>query len=250
MTSLVAVVLTLNEEEHLGDCLDSLRGLTPDVMVLDSGSTDRTLDIASQYGADIQHSRFDGYASQRNVALDRCSDAGWILFLDADERLTEASRQEFRESVATASDDIAVFWLPRKNIAFGRTLQGGGWWPDYQARLIRHGRGRFDTSREVHEVLRVDGMSVYLREPFIHLNYKSRREFMGKQRAYTLRSVQQETAQVPRRRAYLGRPAREFWRRFVTLHGYRDGVTGVFMATVMALEELRACLLLRRRASS
>lgn len=250
MTLLVAVILTLNEEEHLADCLDSLRDLTSNVMVLDSGSADRTLDIASQHGADVQHSRFDGYASQRNVALDRCAEASWILFLDADERLTSASRQEIRESVATAGDDVAVFWLPRKNVAFGRTLQGGGWWPDYQARLIRHGRGRFDTSREVHEVLRVDGASVLLCEPFIHHNYASRREFMQKQRAYTLRSVQQESVQVPRRRAYLGRPVREFWRRFVTLHGYRDGATGVFMAAVMALEEFRACLLLRRRASS
>ncbi len=249
-TEIVAVVLTLNEEEHLEACLTSLEGLASRTLILDSGSTDRTVDIARGLGAVVIHSPFTGYASQRNRALDLAGDAEWVLFLDADERLTEASRAEIQQCVCSAGDDLAGFWLPRRNVAFGRALRGGGWWPDYQARLIRLGRGRYDASREVHEVVLFDGRSEQLHEPFIHLNYSSRSEFMRKQHAYTLRYVQQAPVETPRMRGYLGRPVREFWRRFVVLKGYRDRGDGLFMAAVMAMEEFRACRMLRRRKTA
>lgn len=244
-----AIVLTLNEEEHLPDCLTSLRGLATRIIVLDSGSVDRTVEIAKAHDAEVVHSPFSGYASQRNEGLCLAGDAGWVLFLDADERLTAASRTEILGRIRTASDDVAGFWLPRRNVVFGRVLRGGGWWPDYQARLIRCGQGRYDEMRQVHEVVLFDGRTERLREPFVHLNYATRREFMQKQRAYTLRHVRQNRVETPRRRAYLSRPAREFWRRFVTLRGHRDGGVGLFMSAVMAFEEIRACGMLRRQAA-
>lgn len=244
--NITAIVLTLNEEEHLHDCLTSLKGLDARIIVLDSGSTDRTVEIARAHDAEIAHSPFSGFASQRNQGLSLNGDAGWVLFLDADERLTAESRAEILTRIDAAGDEVAGFWIARHNVAFGRVLHGGGWWPDYQARLIRAGRGRYDDTREVHEVVIFDGQTERLREPFIHLNYTTHQEFMRKQRAYTLRHVQQNGLGTPRRRGYLSRPAREFWRRFVALKGYRDGATGFFMALVMALEEIRACALLRR----
>jgi glycosyltransferase involved in cell wall biosynthesis len=244
----VAVVLTLDEEEHLPGCLASLAPLTGRVVVLDSGSTDRTVAIARQAGAEVVTRAFDGYASQRNAALDLVGDADWVLFLDADERLTEAGAAEIRQRLGSAGTDVAAFWLPRRNLFFGRELRGGGWWPDFQARLLRPGRARYEEARQVHEVVRIDGDSEQLREPIVHLNYASRRELLDKQREYTRRRVAQELGLrgAPRRRAYVLAPARELWRRFVTLHGYRDGPTGLFLAAVMAREELRACRLLRR----
>ncbi|MBA2453613.1 MAG: glycosyltransferase family 2 protein [Chloroflexia bacterium] len=247
---ITAIVLTLNEEEHLPGCLASIDGLGARIIVLDSGSTDRTVQIAKEHAADVVHRPFSGYASQRNAGLSMAGDTRWILFLDADERLTEESRTEILARIDAVSDDVAAFWLPRKNVAFGRVLRGGGWWPDYQARLIRCGRGRYDETRQVHEVVLYDGRTERLREPFVHLNYATRREFMQKQCAYTLRHVHQNLVGTPRRRAYLGRPVREFWRRFVALKGYRDGVTGLFMAVVMAFEEIRCCMLLRRREAA
>jgi glycosyltransferase involved in cell wall biosynthesis len=244
----VAIVLTLDEEEHLPGCLASLAPLTERVIVLDSGSTDRTVAIARQAGAEVVTHPFDGYASQRNAALDLVRDADWVLFLDADERLTDAGAIEIGQRLGSAGPDVAAFWLPRRNLFFGRELRGGGWWPDYQARLLRPGRARYDESRQVHEVVRIDGSSEQLREPIVHLNYASRRELIHRQREYTHLRVEQELRQrsVPRRRAYLSAPARELWRRFVTLRGYRDGPTGLYLAAVMAREELRACRMLRR----
>jgi len=247
---LAAVVLTLNEATHLPDCLASLRSLTNQIIVLDSGSSDGTQTIAAGFGARVETRAFDGYASQRNAALDLAGDAEWVLFLDADERLTPAGANEIRNAIASAQPELAAFWLPRRNLFFGRALRGGGWWPDEQARLLRPGRVRYDLSRQVHEVVVIDGSSRRLREPIIHLNYANRREFIVKQRAYTFQRVQQSPATAaPRRRAYLGGPARELWRRFVRMKGYRDGLTGLFLAGVLALEEARAVWLLRSMRS-
>jgi glycosyltransferase involved in cell wall biosynthesis len=249
---LIAIVLTRNEEQHLPGCLTSLRPLGAPVLVLDSGSTDRTCELARAAGAQVERRAFDGYANQRNaalaLALDLAPGAAWALFVDADERLTPALTAELTRVIATAQLDPAGYWIPRRNIVFGRTLRGGGWWPDYQARLLRLGRARYDVARQVHETVLFDGPTGKLRAPMLHYNYATRREFIAKQRAYTRRRVTQaRTAGLrPRRRAYLGMPLRELYRRFVRLHGYRDGLTGFLLAAVLAWEELRAVWLLRR----
>lgn len=248
--TMTAVVLTFNEERHLPDCLVSLKPLTADVLVLDSGSNDATVAIARAAGARVAIRAFDGYASQRNAALDLVSGSEWVFFLDADERLTSSGVEEISAAVRDASGSVAAFWVPRHNVVWRRTLRGGGWWPDHQCRVLRQGRARYDPDRQVHEVVQLDGESIYLTEPLVHLNYESRREFMLKQRAYTLRRVSEHGTVVPRRRAYLSRPLREFTRRIVHERGYRDGWTGLFLASVMALEEVRECRLLRLRAGA
>jgi glycosyltransferase involved in cell wall biosynthesis len=245
VTCLTAIVLTLNEATHLPDCLASLRSLTDRIIVLDSGSTDGTRAIAESSGATIVTRPFDGYANQRNAALD-LADSEWVVFLDADERLTGPGIAEIKDAMRNATPDLTVGWLPRRNIMFGREIRGGGWWPDEQARLLRRTRARFDPDRQVHEVVMTDGASLRLTEPMIHLNYRNRREFIAKQRAYTNRRVAQSFGEpVPRVRAYVGAPARELWRRFVRLKGYRDGLTGLLLAGVLAMEEIRAVRLLR-----
>lgn len=248
---LTAIVLTLNEERHLPDCLDSLRLVTDDIIVLDSGSTDRTVQIAKDASARVEVRPFDGYASQRNAALDLAGDAEWVLFLDADERLTDAGATEIRARLAT-EPDVAAFWIPRRNVFWSRTLRGGGWWPDEQARLFRSGRVSYDESRQVHEVAVIEGPSARLREPMIHLNYDSRREFLAKQRDYTRIRVREQRGSGPvlRRRAYLSAPVRELQRRLIANRGYRDGATGFFLAAALAAEEMRAVWMLRRGQKS
>jgi glycosyltransferase involved in cell wall biosynthesis len=246
--TLLGIVLTLNEAEHLPDCLRSLTAVADRVLVLDSGSTDATVAIARTAGACVTRRAFDGYANQRNAALALAGDASWVLFLDADERLTRAGAAELRAAVAHAPRDVSAFQLPRRNVMFGRALRGGGWWPDAQTRLLRVGHARYDASRQVHELVLVDGGVRTLTEPLIHLNYVRRREFLRKQAIYTRLRAQQAIRRGfrPRRRAYLSAPARELWRRFITLHGHRDRLTGLFLALALATEEVRACWLIRR----
>ncbi|HMM41998.1 MAG TPA: glycosyltransferase family 2 protein [Thermomicrobiales bacterium] len=244
-----AIVLTLNEEEHLPGCLTSLERLTGSVIVLDSGSSDRTVDIARASGARIETRRFDGYASQRNAAL-ALAGTPWVLFLDADERLTPDGGIEIAAFLDNVRGDVAGARIPRHNVVFGRALRGGGWWPDHQTRLLRRDSASYDELRQVHEVVVLDGRSIDLVSPLVHINYETRGEFLRKQKRYTMQASDEALAdgRIPRRRSYLAAPARELLRRFVALRGYRDGWTGLFLAAVLAFEQARLVWLVRRGA--
>lgn len=249
MTDLTAAVLTRDEEHDLPGCLRSLKALSCPVLVIDSGSTDDTVTIAHSHGARVVEREFRGFADQRNAVLELL-DTPWAFFVDADERVTSALADAVLNAIEHADDDIAAFQIPRRNYAFGRPLRGGGWWPDYQTRLLRLGRARFDEAIQVHEVVRLDGVAPALTHPLLHLNYRSRREFVTKQRHYTERRLALESpSHRPRARHIVGRAGREFLRRLCIDGGYRDGLDGLFMAGVLAAEEARYIWRLRRTVS-
>lgn len=161
--TLSVAVLTLNEERHLGGLLESLLPLEPDeVLVVDSGSTDRTLEIARGWGARAAGHEWEGFAGQRNWAFGQVG-GDWVLFLDADERLTPALAREIRNRVAEGTHD--GFRLRRRNYFLGKPLRC--WWPDATVRLVRKGKGRWGGGR-VHERMAVDGHVGTLRAPLLH----------------------------------------------------------------------------------
>ncbi|HVB64659.1 MAG TPA: glycosyltransferase [Nitrolancea sp.] len=236
---LALVVLTLNEERHLPECLGSAAGLAERTLIVDSGSDDMTVEIAQQIGVDVVYNEFRGYASQRNAALQMVTQE-WTLFLDADERMTPAFRAELAETIRTAPPEIAGYNVARRNFMFGHEIRGGGWWPDHQLRLLRRGHAHYTTDHEVHEVVEVDGDVRTLSEPILHLNYDSMEEFRTKQLHYGQMRARELATQrrAPRSRGFIGRPVREFWRRYVTLAGYRDGWIGIRLALAMAWYEI------------
>src|SRR4051794_38421966 len=245
--SLTIVILTKDEERDLPACLASAAGLAEHLVVLDSGSTDRTVAIARAHTPHVHTRAFTGYASQRNAALAFVAPP-WVLFLDADERLTPEGRAEIRAVLADDGADAPVgYWVPRHNEFFGQRVRGGGWWPDYQLRLFRPDRARYDESREVHEVVILDGPAAYLREPLIHRNYDSWAEFHARQRAYADRHARDLARQSirPRPWTYPTMPLREFRRRYVTLGSWRDGRLGLALAASMAWYEGQAYWKLR-----
>jgi len=246
---LTVVILTKNEARHLPGCLASVRGLARYVLVVDSGSTDGTVQLAQAGGAEVVVRPFSDFASQRNAALQLVRDP-WVLFLDADERITPALARAVRRALHDVNDGIAGFWIARQNFFFGRWVRGGGWWPDYQLRLFRVDRGRYRPDQLVHEVVELDGHVQALHTPLLHVNYEHVGEFIAKQLAYARLDAQArlQAGYRPRWRTYLGQPARAFWRRFVQLGGYRDGLLGLFLAGMLAVAELVVWVLVRRGA--
>lgn len=226
-----AVVLTLNEAEHLPDCLKSLDWVG-DLLVVDSGSADGTAEIAAASGARVVTYQFHNFAEQRNFALGLVT-TPWVLFVDADERVPPELAAEIRR--ATTAGYVG-YWIPRRNLILGRWVRGGGWWPDYQLRLFRVGFGRYDPDRPVHEVVRVDGPVGRLENPLLHINYTTVGEVFAKQARYARLEALQLARQGVRPRPYrfFTFPAREFYRRFVRLGGYRDGWVGLLLAAAMA----------------
>lgn len=235
---LTVVVLTLDEARHITACLTAARQLRPAaLLVLDSGSHDDTAALASAAGATVATRPFDGYASQRNAALALVT-TPWVYFVDADERVTAAQAAEI--AARLPAEGLAGYWTPRRNIICGHTMRGGGWWPDEQLRLFRIVAGRYDPDRQVHEIVVLDGPAGHLREPLVHHNYDTWRQVLVKQHHYTTHAVADAHAAGvrPHPRNYALQPLRAFWRRFVSLRGYRDGLTGLALALLLAWYEL------------
>ena len=244
MMHLTAIVLTHNESAQIADCIKTLR-FADRIIVFDSYSTDDTVSIAQRCGADIFQHEFENYAEQRNAALDAADEmTDWVLFVDADERVTDALAEEIREKIAYP--DFAGWRAPRHNYIFGVLTKGAGWYPDYQTRLLRVGQASYDRQRPVHEVVKLYGEEGTLRNPIIHYNYVDIDQFMDKQENYARFDAQSLYAQgvVPRHHTFILQPLRQFYWRFVTLGGYRDGWHGLRLSLLMARYENRKYQLL------
>lgn len=240
---LAAVVLTFNEAAHVVACVESL-AWADRVLVFDSFSADETVALARAAGAEVVQSRFENYAQQRNAALDTLH-TDWVFFVDADERATPALAEEVREVIEKRPE--VGWYVPRHNYIFGKLTRGAGWYPDYQLRLFRCGRVRYE--RPVHEVAVVDGEIGYLKNPLVHHNYRDLAHFRAKQRAYTEYDAGRlkEQGIRPKRYTPFTQPLRHFWWRFVTLKGYVDGLHGLRLSLLMAYYEWLKYQKLRER---
>jgi (heptosyl)LPS beta-1,4-glucosyltransferase len=235
MKELTAIVLTRNEEPHILACLDSLRWADR-LVVFDSFSDDETATLAKGAGAEVYQRPFDNYASQRNAALEAV-ETDWVFFVDADERGTPALAEEIRHVIAERSEN--GWYVPRHNMIFGRLTLGAGWYPDYQFRLLRHGSARY--VRPVHEIGEVDGAIGHLENPLIHHNYRDPAHFHTKQRFYVEHdaTILKDSGTHPKPHNYILQPLRQFWWRFVSLNGYRDGLHGLRLSLYMTYYEWR-----------
>lgn len=230
---LTAVILTLNEAEHIQDCIQSL-SWADRVIVFDSFSQDETVMLAEAAGASVLQSKFENYAQQRNAAL-AAVQTDWVFFVDADERGTPELAPEIRRVIA--EEPQMGWYIPRHNIIFGKLTRGAGWYPDFQLRLFKHGKVHYE--RPVHEVAEVDGSIGYLENPLIHFNYRDKAHFQKTQQAYSTyeASILKQQDIHPQPQNYLLQPWRQFWWRFVSLKGYQDGLHGLRLSLFMAYYE-------------
>jgi glycosyltransferase involved in cell wall biosynthesis len=245
---LTAAVIARDEEAMLGDCLRSIAFADERLVLVDAATRDRTREIAVGFGARVEERRFDNFAAQRDAAL-ALATGDWVLFVDADERVPSALRDEVLACAATPNG-CRGFWIPRHNYIMGRVVRHAGWFPDYQLRLLERGAARFDPRRVVHEEAQIDGPVGYLRQPFVHYNYRGLGDFVLKQERYCGLEARRWLAIYgrPRARAVVGQPAREFWRRFVELDGYREGALGLVLSLLLAYYAGKAVWLARREA--
>jgi glycosyltransferase involved in cell wall biosynthesis len=248
---LSVILLTRNEQRHLRACLESVHDFADELLVLDSGSTDCTVEIAREMGARVEFRAFDNYPAQRNAAIELAR-GDWVFFIDADERATPAVGEEIRNAIrstqhVTRNTQYVGYWIPRRNIIFGKEIRHTGWSPDYQPRVLRKGYARFDPAREVHELVLWDGEVGYLREPLIHYNYETLAQFRAKQIVYTRYEAQvwYNEGKRARWRGLIGQPLREFFRRYVTLQGWHDGRHGLLLSMLMAYYALVRWKMLR-----
>lgn len=249
---LSVAIIARDEERHIRACLESTDGLADEIVVLlDNRSRDRTAAICADYGAHVLIEPWVNFSAQRNRALHLCR-GDWVLFVDADERVTHELRHEIAALLRTprhlSSDGSPVvgYWIPRHNMFFGKVVYGGGWYPDRQLRLLHRAHAHYDEQQLVHETALLDGAAGQLNHHFLHYNIETLGEFWHKQSVYALAEsrTRYRAGRRARWRNFVGAPAREFWRRYITLQGWRDGWLGFFLCGSLAWFEVvsYACL--------
>lgn len=187
--ALAVVILTYNEEANIAQALDSVVRWADEIHIVDSLSTDRTVEIARQYGSHISQNTFVDFAKQRNHALEQLPiRSEWVFFLDADEWLPDALKQEIRALIASCPRENG-FYIKRRLIWMGRWIRRG-YYPSWILRLFRHGKARCE-DRAVNEHLIVDGPTGRLRNDFIHEDRKGVTDWIAKHNRYATAESQE-----------------------------------------------------------
>ena len=179
--TLSVIVITKNEEKSIRDCLESVVW-ADEIIVVDSGSTDKTVAICREYTSKVFVTGWPGFGAQKNRALEMAT-CDWVLSLDADERVTPELQAEIRTAIDYPGNNIA-FKMPRLSNYCGRYMRYSGWWPDYIIRLFRRGRAHF-TNDLVHEHLIVHGAVETLSKPLIHNSFDDLEDVLNKINSYS-----------------------------------------------------------------
>ena len=228
-------IISLNEESNLARCLASVAGLASEIVMVDSGSKDRTLEIAQQHGARVTHQDWLGHRDQKNVALKLCTQP-WVLALDCDEELSpelRASVEEFfRDGSAETYDGAEcsrMVWF------LGRWITHGDWYPDRKLRLFKREKARWSGSPE-HDFIELSGPVLRLRGDLHHYSFHTMSRYVEKINGFSDVFLQrQKDANIPWSLfANVARPLWRFFRAYVLRLGFLDGFPGLWIAVATA----------------
>jgi glycosyltransferase involved in cell wall biosynthesis len=229
-----AIVVCLNEEPKIGRCLASL-AWADELVVVDGGSTDRTVPIAQTHGAIVHANRWPGYAAQKNFALARAT-GEWVVSLDADEELEPRLVQEIRAALTTCSAEVDGFVMPRQTRYLGKWIRHGEWYPDEKLRVFRRARA-VCTNEDVHERFTVPGRTIRLSGHILHYSHDDITHHVRKLDRYA------SLAAVSRHRSggrfslgrLLSEPLRRAFRGYVWRRGFLDGTQGLIISALTAV---------------
>jgi glycosyltransferase involved in cell wall biosynthesis len=225
--TLSVILITKNEAELVEACLESVKW-ADEIIVVDSGSTDATVDICRRYTNKVVVTDWPGFGPQKNRALAIATGA-WVLSIDADEQVTPALAEEIQRTIQTPA--APGYTLPRLSSYCGRPMRHSGWWPDPVLRLFQRNAGRFTDDR-VHERVVVQGHVQALRETLLHHSYRSLDQVLRKVNHYSYEGALAQHAKG--RRASLstaiGHGLWTFIRTYLFKGGFRDGREGFILA--------------------
>lgn len=249
MQTISVVITAFNEETKIEACLLSVKDFADEIIVVDSSSTDKTAAIAKKYTKHVYTQKNDPehIDLQKNFGFTKAT-KDWVLSLDADERLTPELKKEIKKALdfskhhpdpllkGEGDSPVNGYWISRKNIIFGKWIEHTGWYPDYQLRLFKRGKGKY-TEQHVHEFISIEGKTVYLSEPMIHLNYESILQFFL--RTATVYAPNEAEALLQKKYTFnyldaIRMPLQEFLNRFFAREGYKDGLHGLVLSILMA----------------
>ena len=237
MSTLSIVITAYNEEKKIRVCLESAK-FADELIFVDNSSTDNTAKIAKEYTKHVysQPNEPTKIDLQKNTGIEKAT-SDWVLVLDADEQISSELRKEIKEVLEDDPKELNGFWMPRKNIIFDKWIQHCGWYPDFQLRLFRKGKGKYEKVH-YHEPIAVVGQTAKLREHLIHSNY----ERIGQVLHRNLQVYAPNEADELIRQGYsfnardaIRLPIQEFLSRYFARQGYKDGFHGLMLSLFMAI---------------
>jgi glycosyltransferase involved in cell wall biosynthesis len=233
LSSLSVIVITKNEERNIRECLESVSWAS-DIVVVDAGSSDKTVELAKQVTRKVFVDAWKGYGAARNEALTHC-DNEWVLWIDADERVTPALTAEINSAIASGRGDLVGYEMPRAAYFLGKWIKHCGWYPGYVVRLFRRDAGRFTEDR-VHERLEIKGAVGRLQSNLLHFTDPSLFHYFDKFNRYTSLAAEELLDQRKRFRLsqLLVRPPWVFVRMYLLRMGFLDGIQGFVLSLLSA----------------
>lgn len=239
MNKISVVLAVYNEEVNLSNCLNSVKDLAYEIVIVDGGSSDKTIDIAKGFGARIiQTNNPKNFHINKNKAIDEAS-GNWILQLDADEVVSKELAEEILK-VTEVSEDINGYWIPRSNFFMNRFLKKGGQYPDYTLRLYRNGKGRLP-AKDVHEQAEVSGRVAFLKHNLLHIRDKDFATYFDGFNRYT----DFIAIQMAEKKITIGtvsfisylivKPTWWFLKAYIRHKGFMDGFAGFIFALFSSL---------------
>ncbi len=230
--SVSVIITTFNEEVNIADCIRSVMW-ADEILLVDSFSTDRTLELAEKFPIEILQREYFGSAAQKNWAMDRVR-SDWILILDADERVPEVLAEEILRLLIRAPGHNG-YYLRRRNIMFDKVVQHSGWSTDKVIRLFDRRHGRYP-NRRVHADLAVEGATPTLENHLVHYTYRSIEQYFKKFMNYAEWGAAQGFRDGRRAgfKEIALRPAWRFFRTYVIQQGFRDGLHGLVVCGLQA----------------
>lgn len=233
MPTVSVAIITLNEERNLPDCLAGVRW-ADEIVVVDSGSTDRTVEIARAAGARVEQRPWPGINAQRTYALGLCT-SEWVLSLDADERVPPPLAEEIRTVLAANNGSVSGYMMNRHAFYLGRWIDHGGWFPDRKLRLFRRDKGRY-VGQDPHDEIAVDGPVRPLAAELHHYTYGSFADQIRQINTFSDVIADRHVRDGGRfstLRLLLHPPAK-FLECYVWKGGWRDGLPGFVIAVATA----------------
>jgi len=227
---LSVIIIAKDEERKIEDCLKSVKW-ADEIIFIDTGSDDKTTDIAKRHGASVTQYEKGGYSDWRNKGLEKAK-GSWVFYVDADERVTPELRKEVEKVVSEKEGKYSSFAIPRRNIILGREMKHGGWWPDYVKRLYEK-KNLVKWEGDLHEEPVFRGEMGHLENPLIHEKHGNLGEMVEKTNRWSeIEAKLMFDANHPQMNIirFLTAMTREFWLRMIKNVAFLDGTEGIIYA--------------------
>ena len=233
MEKLSVTIITFNEEKNIKDCLDSVKW-ADEIVVIDSFSTDRTVEICREYTDRVYQNKWQGFVDQKEFALTKASH-NWVLSIDADERISDELREEIKE-VLSGNLKYDGYYMPRKTFYINRWILHCGWYPDHKIRLFKKDKGRWEGTggTAIHESVKINGRVGYLKGDILHYSFPTISSHLKTINSFTSISASENFKKGERTGilSILLRPPFNFFKMYILKLGFLDGLPGFIVSAL------------------